>query len=504
MEPDEFAGIAAIAPDSAKKFVGFRVQNPDLPLHHVGDIHIGVVRGERDIGNGPCAACFRREDNILKKDSFTCIACFKNLQPVVAPVADIDAVVRPFHNTVDDVAKGFRFRIGAAIGVAGRLRLIERAFARFIIGRCGVGAPETGKLALLVKTDDALVDITVSNQGFAGLGVMDNIGGIAERGAIEISGRLILAPDRADENAVCVKVQHDMIAVAIAADPDRVLLIDEKPVHIRRPLIDAVDLRRKVFAAPFADQFAFLRFAPETVDSFELGYKAALLDGDLLLSLAGFLGKYKDVQIPGSVGADLNGDGINESFIGITTNAADANVNGIEFEGSLIAGRNFAGLGSTFSLNWAFGYLDAKFNEYIDAFGNDVADQRVFQNTPDTTANLGFNLGLPMAGGIVDFIGSVSMRSDTSQFEVPNEFLDQEAFALVDASIVYTADSGLFSIGVHGKNLLDKEYIVAGYNFVAGGFPPGTPFVPTLGLEGTLTGFYGDPRRFYVTAEVNF
>lgn len=54
------------------------------------------------------------------------------------------------------------------------------------------------------------------------------------------------------------------------------------------------------------------------------------------------------------------------------------------------------------------------------------------------------------------------------------------------------------------KNLFDVEYIVAGYNFVAGGTPPGTPFVPTLGLQGTLTGFYGDPRRFFVTAQVKF
>ena len=104
----------------------------------------------------------------------------------------------------------------------------------------------------------------------------------------------------------------------------------------------------------------------------------------------------------------------------------------------------------------------------------------------------------------MDFIGLASLRSDASQFEVPNPFLDQDGFVLVDASIVYTVDSGLFSIGVHGKNLFDKEYIVAGYNFVAGGFPPGTPFVPTLGREGTLTGFYGDPRRVFVTAQVNF
>jgi iron complex outermembrane recepter protein len=253
-----------------------------------------------------------------------------------------------------------------------------------------------------------------------------------------------------------------------------------------------------------ADQvFDFLAFDPETVDSYEVGYKASLLDNRVNISLAAFLGQYKDVQIPGSVGFDGNGDGVNESFIGITSNAADADVNGIEFEGNALVGKDFAGEGSRLTVNWSLGVIDAKFNTFIDAFGRDVADQRVFQNTPDITAHMGFDLGLPLAGGIVDFIGQAALRSDASQFEVPNRFLDQDGFVLVDASIVYTSDDGRYSLGVHGKNLFDKEYIVAGYNFVAGGVG-GAPFVPTLGREGTLTGFYGDPRRVFVTAQVNF
>lgn len=249
--------------------------------------------------------------------------------------------------------------------------------------------------------------------------------------------------------------------------------------------------------------FDFLAFDPETVDSFELGWKASLLDNRLNISLAGFMAQYKDVQIPGSVGFDSNGDGVNESFIGITSNAADADVNGIEFEGNALVGRDFAGEGSRFSVNWSLGVLDAKFNTFIDSFGRDVANQRVFQNTPDVTAHMGFTMGVPVGGGMMDFIGLASLRSDASQFEVANPFLDQDGFVLADASIVYTADSGLYSIGLHGKNLFDKEYIVAGYNFVAGGVG-GAPFVSTLGREGTLTGFYGDPRRVFVTAQINF
>jgi iron complex outermembrane receptor protein len=254
----------------------------------------------------------------------------------------------------------------------------------------------------------------------------------------------------------------------------------------------------------FDDQFEFLSFDPETVDSYELGWKASLLDNRLNIAVAAFLGQYNDVQIPGSVGVDTNGDGVNDSFIGITSNAASADVNGFEFEGNALVGKNFAGAGSRFNVNWTLGYLDAGFNEFIDAFGNDVAEARVFQNTPDLTANMGFALGIPAASGMVEFLGNAALRSDASQFEVPNRFLDQDGFVLVDASLVYTTDDGLFSIGGHVKNLFDVEYIVAGYNFVAGTGLPGSPFVSTLGREGTLTGFFGDPRRFFVTAAVNF
>ncbi|GAB5482203.1 MAG: TonB-dependent receptor [Parasphingorhabdus sp.] len=249
--------------------------------------------------------------------------------------------------------------------------------------------------------------------------------------------------------------------------------------------------------------FNFLQFDPETVDSYELGWKGSLLDNRLNVSVALFKGDYSDVQIPGSVGFDTDGDGTNDSFAGITSNAASADVNGFEFEGRALVGKDFAGPGSRFNVSWSLGYLDASFNTFIDNLGNDVADERVFQNTPDWTGSMSFNLGVPVASGMLDLISSISFRSDASQFESPNPFLDQDGFSLVDASLVYTDDSDLFSIGVHGKNLFDKRYKVAGYNFVAGG-QNGAPFVSTLGLEGTLTAFFGDPRRVFVTGEIKF
>ena len=66
-------------------------------------------------------------------------------------------------------------------------------------------------------------------------------------------------------------------------------------------------------------------------------------------------------------------------------------------------------------------------------------------------------------------------------------------------------------MGLHGKNLTNKEYIVSGYNFLAqnpttGGFvvgPTGNP-VPTLGTEGVLTAFYGNPRQVFLSFGARF
>lgn len=235
--------------------------------------------------------------------------------------------------------------------------------------------------------------------------------------------------------------------------------------------------------------FQFMRFEPETVKSYEFGWKAAALDSRLIISLAIFFADYEDVQIPGSVGVDTDGDGINDTFTGVTTNAGKAELPGLEFDSSFIANDNW-------SFGWTLGYLDAEYEEFIDAGGTNVADQAVFQNTPELTASANASFEMPISmfgrGGSISFITSLAYRDDTSQFEFPNALLDQDAFTLWNLSIVWEDDDGDWRIGLHGKNLTDEEYKVAGYNF------------PALGLEGNVTAFYGNPLTVTLTAERRF
>ncbi len=242
--------------------------------------------------------------------------------------------------------------------------------------------------------------------------------------------------------------------------------------------------------------FDFMKFDPETVKTIELGWKSTLFGGRMTSKLAVFFSNYTDVQIPGSIGYDSTGDGLNDSFIGITTNAGDADINGIEWEGEAILAQDLGRTGSGLRLGWAIGYIDAEYNEFIDAFGNDVADERVFQNTPEWTATGTLTYDTPAnlfkTPGTFSVITALSYRDKTSIFEVPNPFLDQKAYTLWDLSLVWSQDSGHWNAGIHGKNLTDEEYKVAGY------------FFPALGLENNVTSFYGNPRQIWATVQYNW
>ncbi len=228
-------------------------------------------------------------------------------------------------------------------------------------------------------------------------------------------------------------------------------------------------------------------YSPETIETYELGLKSAFNGGRITTNAALFYSDYQDVQIPGSVAIDTNGDGRDDSFAGVTTNAGKAKIKGLELE-------TVANLTRDFTVAGMYSYIDAEYKEYFVA-GANVASQRVFQNTPKNSANLrvNYDIAAPIMGynGKVSLIGSASYKGATNQFET-RSILDQESYKLYDASIIWTRADGKIRAGVHGKNLNDERYKTAGYLF------------PTLGNEGVLTAFYGNPRTVSATVEYRF
>ena len=251
---------------------------------------------------------------------------------------------------------------------------------------------------------------------------------------------------------------------------------------------------------PTDDEVAdFLSFAPESVDSYEVGYKGSLLDDAVYIAVAGFYAEYTDVQIPGSVACNVGGIA---TFCGVVSNAGAAEFKGLEIETNARLGRDMFAPGDMLRFQGSLGWIDAEYTQFITNIGGvptDVSDLREVQNTPEWSGSATLGYTTPAGSGDLYLGSTVSYRSSTNQFEVPNEFLDQPGYALVDASIVWTSADGGFSLGLYGRNLTDKEYITSGYNFVAG-----NPPVPTLGTEGTLTAYYGNPRQVYATATIEF
>ena len=260
-----------------------------------------------------------------------------------------------------------------------------------------------------------------------------------------------------------------------------------------------------------AEITAFLSFLPETVDSYEIGYKGSLMDGALYVAAAAFRMDYTDVQIPGSQACTIQGV---PNFCGIITNAGQARLQGFELETTAHLGRDLFAGGDRLTFSGALGYIDAQYKEYIANINNtptEVSDFREVQNTPKWTGNAGLSYLTPVGAGEIALNTAVTYRSKTFQFEIPNPFIDQDSYALWDASAVYTAPDDRWSIGIFGKNLLNKEYKTSGYTFMAADpktgelvRSPNGNLVSALGSEGILTAFYGNPRQVFVTATVQF
>jgi iron complex outermembrane receptor protein len=280
---------------------------------------------------------------------------------------------------------------------------------------------------------------------------------------------------------------------------------DPRGVGVNAPDLDGNGTRSD------AEIAAFLSFRPEKVESYEVGYKGSLMDGAVNVAIAGFYADYTDVQIPGSVACTVSGL---PSFCGIVSNAGKATFKGVEFEGRVRLGEDLAAAGDRLTLSTALGFIDADYKEYVSNIGGrptDVSDFREVQNTPKWTASGTLAYATPIGDGDLNFATTLSYRSKTYQFEIPNPYIDQKGFAMLDASIVYTAPDDRWSIGLFGKNLTDKEYKTSGYTFINVNPTTGAPILganglPTsaLGTEGTLTAFYGNPRQVFVTGTVKF
>jgi len=220
-------------------------------------------------------------------------------------------------------------------------------------------------------------------------------------------------------------------------------------------------------------------FDDEQVDSFEIGSKLSLLDQRLFLNLAYFYNKYKDIQL--SVFTSFTLPDGTETFFGDFTNAGKGTVQGLEVEYQILPSPHWIISGN---LAW----LDARYDEFIDR-GVNIASRQRFTNAPELsgTFNLEYRTGLGN-GGTISARASYAWQSEVWPTTDLSPLIRQGGYGIVNAGVRWQIDHA-WSLSLQRSNLSDKEYRTTGYN---------------LGAYGVLSGFYGPPRQYSLTARYDF
>jgi len=194
-------------------------------------------------------------------------------------------------------------------------------------------------------------------------------------------------------------------------------------------------------------------FEPETVETFEVGLKSTWLDQRLRANMNYFYYNYTDLQVPKTTTGAGGAPAIT------TLNAAQATVQGFEFDGSLSV---------TDELAWHLGYayLDATYDDYAFNAALDYSGNRMVRS-PKHTINSTLEYAHPVANGLLRIRGDVSW-TDKYFFEADEGLTpgtDQKAYALFNVSASY--GFGPWTVSVWGKNLSDEVYRTTTLSFGA-------------------------------------
>ncbi len=224
-----------------------------------------------------------------------------------------------------------------------------------------------------------------------------------------------------------------------------------------------------------------LPFKPETLTTYEMGFKSDLLDNRMRLNGAVFLNKYKDIQLrklvcPESV---LQTPCLRPDNIG----AAD--VKGAELEASIFPG---GGLSFDASISYLdFNYTSPSTGGFLD--NTAIPEDGITPYTPELSYSVGAqydhntNFGLFSIRLDGAYQGKVYDNAENTPWaKIPGRFL-------ANSRITLTRDSG-WKVAFEVQNLFDKYYYQSVSDISA-----------SLGM---VTGVPGLPRTYAVSVERSF
>jgi iron complex outermembrane receptor protein len=216
-------------------------------------------------------------------------------------------------------------------------------------------------------------------------------------------------------------------------------------------------------------------YQPETLENFEIGMRADWLDGLLRTNVTLFDGSYDDIQVTNYLftrcTTPVACDGPLTQLPNLNiTNAAKANVRGLEFESVFYPG--------DFAVNVNLGLLDTEYTE-IGAAADAVRPGDPFAQAPESTLSVGVQYEHTLESG-----ATLTPRIDytwTDDYTLATDYRNQsfqEAYGLLNARLTYAPADARWRVAVYGTNLTDEYYMNSGFysesnqlNFVTLGRP---------------------------------
>jgi iron complex outermembrane recepter protein len=216
-------------------------------------------------------------------------------------------------------------------------------------------------------------------------------------------------------------------------------------------------------------------FNPETIMTYEIGFKSDLLDRKLRINGAAFFNKYKDIIL-----TLTSCNGFSPCLQ--PNNVGKADVKGFELE---VNARPAPGL----MLDGSLSYLDFKYKS-TGTSGVPLANSTPY--TPKWTYSFGIQYDYQMKAGTVGirFDGSYQSNVFSEAFNGPTNSIGSRF--LGNARLSYTTDNKDWQVSAEVQNVFNKYY----YNSVED--------VSKVGGFGAVTASPGLPRTWAVTVKRNF
>ena len=216
-------------------------------------------------------------------------------------------------------------------------------------------------------------------------------------------------------------------------------------------------------------------FQPESLQTYELGFKADLFDRRLRLNAAGFYNKFNDIilninRCPGAPCAQ-------------PTNIGKADVKGLEFE---VQAYPVDGL----SLDGSLAYLDFQYKSFNNP-NNPVTLAMTTPYTPKWSYSFGVQYDHETSIGTLSARFDGSYQSEIYANAINSEYSHIDSYFLGNARLSWTAPDKDWQASVEVQNVFDKYYFLS-------------VFDQATGRAGQVIGQPGMPRTWAVTVKRNF